>query len=316
VSFSVLGTGMYVPAKIVTNNDLTQLVDTSDEWITQRVGVKERHICVNETAADLAYQAALQALQNSGCQPEEIDLILAATVSGECISPSISCEVQERLGISCLAFDLNAACSAFLFLLETASGYFALGYKKILVIGTERMSRIVDWHDRNTCVIFGDGAGALLLGEGNNYLSSVFTVKGGSDVIKIPSFAGNSPYFLQSPEAPYIQMNGQETFKYAVNAICQDVATLLRKENLSMDQIDYIVPHQANKRIIDLAGSKLHVAPEKFYLNIEHYGNTSSASIPIALDEMNRSGLIKPGSLLLLTAFGGGLANASCLLRW
>jgi len=316
VSFSVLGTGSYLPAKIVTNNDLTQLVDTSDEWITQRVGVKERHICVNETAADLAYQAALQALQNSGCQPEEIDLILAATVSGELISPSISCQVQERLGISCLAFDLNAACSAFLFLLETASGYFALGYQKILVIGAERMSRLVDWHDRNTCVIFGDGAGALLLGEGNNYLSSVFTVKGGSDVIKIPNFAGNSPYFLQSPEAPYIQMNGQETFKYAVNAICQDVTALLRKENLSMDQIDYIVPHQANKRIIDLAGSKLHVSPEKFYLNIERYGNTSSASIPIALDEMNRNGLIKPGSLLLLTAFGGGLANASCLLRW
>lgn len=317
MNFQIAGTGMYVPEKIVTNDDLAEFLDTSDEWISQRVGVRQRHIATDETAEDFGYHAAVKALENSGCEPGDLDLILAATVSGENVSPAVSCTIQQKLGATCMAFDINAACSAFIFLLETAAGFFARGTaKKVLVVGTERMSRIVDWRDRGTCVIMGDGAGAAVLSEGAGYLSSVFTVKGDDSVIRIPQYIGNSPFFKGKQEPPYLHMNGQETFKFAVSAICSDVEALLAETKLSLDDIAYIVPHQANRRIIDFAAKRLGVVPEKFYVNIDRYGNTSSASIPIALDEMNRNGLIKRGDLLLLTAFGGGLANASCILKW
>lgn len=317
MSFQIRGTGMYVPEKIVSNDDLSRLVDTSDEWISQRIGVRERRVCTTETAADLGYQAARNALENSGVRTEKLDLILAATVSGETVSPSLACMVQHKLGATCMAYDINAACSGFLFLLETAAGYFARGkVKKALVVGAERMSRILDWEDRGTCCIFGDGAGAAVLTAGENYRDSTFTVKGGDDVIRIPQFIGKSPFFEREPQSPYIQMNGQETFKYAVNAICGDIRLLMDRNGITADDLAWIVPHQANKRIIDYAAKRLKIPPEKFYVNIERYGNTSSASVPIALDELNRSGKLKKGDLLLLTAFGGGLANASCLLTW
>ncbi|MDD6176113.1 MAG: ketoacyl-ACP synthase III [Firmicutes bacterium] len=317
MSFSVLGTGMYVPENIVTNDDLSKLVETSDEWISQRVGVRQRRIATTETAADMAYEAAKNALENSGCRAEELDLILAATVSGETASPSVACMVQHLLGADCMAYDISAACSAFIFLLETAAGYFARKkVRKVLVVGAERLSRIIDWTDRSTCVIFGDGAGAAVLGEGEGYLDSTFTVRGGDDVIKIPNYIGSSPFYRKEAEKPYIHMNGQETFKYAVNAISADVRNLLERSGLALDEIRYIIPHQANKRIIDSAAKRLGAAKEKFFINIERYGNTSSASIPIALDEMNRSGMLQRGDKLILTAFGGGLANAACLLKW
>lgn len=318
MSFCVLGTGMYVPPKVVTNDDLSQFIDTNDEWIMQRVGVHERHISTTETAADMGAKAALAALENSGVNAEEIDLILAASVSGESISPSVSCMVQNLLGLSCMAMDINAACSAFDFLLETAAGFFARGkVKKVLVIGTERLSRLLDWTDRSTCVIFGDGAGAVVLGEGDGYIDAVFDVKGGADVIDIPQPVGMSPFYERGQEKkPYIHMAGQETFKFAVNAICRDSLRLLQKNGFTLEDVAYIVPHQANRRIIDFASRKLKVPREKFYVNIDRYGNTSSASIPIALDEMNRKGMLKRGDLLLLPAFGGGLASAACLLRW
>ena len=318
MSFRVLGTGMYVPPKVVTNDDLSQFLDTNDAWIQQRVGVRERHISTSETAADMAAKAALAALENSGVAPEEVDLILAATVSGESISPSVSCMVQKLLGLSCMAMDINAACSAFDFLLETAAGFFARGKaKKVLVIGAERMSRILDWEDRSTCVIFGDGAGAAVLGTGENYIDAVFDVKGGDDVIDIRQPVGSSPFYERGQEKKAVaHMAGQETFKFAVTAICRDCREILQRNGLTFDDIAYIVPHQANQRIIDFASRKLKVAKEKFYTNIERYGNTSSASIPIALDELNRAGKLKRGDYLLLPAFGGGLASACCLLRW
>lgn len=317
MSFSILGTGMYVPSRVVTNEDISKLVDTNDEWIMQRVGVKERHISTNETAADMGTKAALAALENSGVTKEEIDLILVASVSGESASPSVSCMVQNQLGLSCMTMDINAACSAFVFLLETAAGFFARGKAtKALIIGSERLSRIVDWEDRSTCVIFGDGAGAVVLGKGNDYLDSVFHVKGGDTVIDIPNHIGKSPFFELVQKKPYIHMKGQETFKFAVNAICKDSKHLLKENGLTMDDIKYIVPHQANQRIIDFASVMLKVPKEKFYVNIDRYGNTSSASIPIALDEMNRNGMLQKGDLLLLPAFGGGLASAACIVRW
>ncbi len=317
MSFSILGTGMYVPDHVVTNDDMSKLVDTNDEWIRRRVGVGERRLSTGETAADMAYFAALRALEKSGCAKEEIDLILVASVSGEDISPSVACMVQNKLGVTCPAFDINAACSAFIFLLETAAGFFARGkVKKVLIIGAERLSRIMDFTDRSTCVIFGDGAGAAVLGEGDGYMDAVLHVKGGDDVIKIPQFQGMSPYFKGEQIKPYIHMKGQETFKFAVSSICHDTKELLQRESLTWDDIAYIVPHQANRRIIDFAASMLKVPKEKFYLNIERYGNTSSASIPIALDEMDQKGMLQRGQLILLTAFGGGLASAACLVRW
>lgn len=316
MSFRIIGTGMYVPENIVTNDDLSAIVDTSDEWITSRVGVRRRHIATADTTADMAYKASLNALENSGCDASELDLILVSTVSADLVSPSVSCLVQKKLGVNCMAYDINAACSAFIFLLETAAGYFARGKaKKILVIGAERLSRIVNWSDRSTCVIFGDGAGAAVLGEGVGYLNSVFHVSGGDEVIKIPNCAGCSPFSKTSAEEPYIHMNGQETFKYAVNSISRDIAEVLSNTGIDISEVKYIIPHQANSRIIDAAARRSGIPEEKFYVNIAEYGNTSSASIPIALDELNRAGKLEKGDIILLTAFGGGLASAACLIR-
>lgn len=317
MSFSVLGTGSYVPPRVVTNDELSTFLDTSDEWIAQRVGVRERHVCTTETAADLAVEAAKRALENSGTAPEELDLILAATVSGEDVSPNIACMVQNRLGAVCPAYDINAACSAFLFLLETAAGYFARGrVKKVLVVGAERMSRILDWEDRSTCVIFGDGAGAAVLGEGDGYLASRLVTRGGDDVIKIPQFIGKSPFYEKEQIKPYVHMKGQETFKFAVRSLCDDVTAVMEEAGLTGEDIAWVVPHQANVRIIDMAKKKLPIPADRFFVNIDRYGNTSAASIPMALDELNQAGKLHRGDYLALCAFGGGLASAACILRW
>ncbi len=318
MSFRIAGTGMYVPENIVTNDDLSKIVETNDEWIKTRVGIERRHISVNETTADMAVKAAQAALENSGVKAEELDLILVSTVSGDYVSPSVSCLVQKALGVHCLAYDISAACSAFLFLLETAAGYFARGkVKKALVIGAERMSRIIDWDDRSTCVIFGDGAGAAVLEEGDNYLSSLFNVQGGDEVIRIPTPAGKSPFYKgESLGEPYVYMNGQETFKFAVSSISRDIKQVLEDANLSLEDIKYVVPHQANLRIIDAASRRSGIPLEKFYVNIQEYGNTSSASVPMALDELNRAGKLERGDLILFTAFGGGLASAASIIRW
>ena len=317
MSFTILGTGMYVPQRVVTNDDLSLLVDTNDEWIRKRVGIERRHVSVSETTSEMGCIAARRALDNAGVRPEELDLILAATVSGEYVSPSVSCMIQHGLGVQCPAYDINAACPAFIFLLETAAGFFARKKaKKVLVVGAERLSGIVDWTDRGTCVIFGDGAGAAVLGEGDGYLDSILTVSGGDDVIKIPHYEGDSPFYQRRGEKPYIHMKGQETFKYAVTAMGTDITELMTRNGLTAEDIRYIVPHQANKRIIDLAAKRTGIPVEKFAVNIQKYGNTSSASVPIMLDELNREGKLNRGDLLILSAFGGGLANAACLLRW
>ena len=318
MSFKILGTGMYVPPKVVTNDEIAQFVDTSDEWIQQRVGVAQRHVCTEETTVDLAAAAAERALQNAGVTPEELDLILCATVSGENAVPSLACLVQERLGATCMAYDINAACSAFLFLLETAAGYFARGKaRRALVIGAERMSSMLDWSDRSTCVIFGDGAGAAVLEAGDGYLDAIFHVRGGDSVIKLPHGKRKSPFSTREEvKSPTLYMKGQETFKFAVNAMCQDTQALLDRNGLTPADIRYIVPHQANARIIDLVARRLGMPMEKFIVNIQRYGNTSGASIPIALDELNRAGKLERGDLVLMAAFGGGLASAATLIRW
>ena len=319
MSFSVLGTGSYLPQRVVTNDELSTFLDTSDEWISQRVGIRSRHIATTETAADMALCAAKAAIANSGVDASEIDLILAASVSSETVSPSVSCLVQRGLGISCPAFDLNAACSAFLFLLDTADAFFARGgFNRILVIGTERMSRIIDWTDRSTAVIFGDGAGAMLLERGGKgvYHPAHLMVTGGDEVIRIPQSHGNSPFWTGEESKPYIFMDGQNTFKFAVNSIVRDVKAVVEEAGLTLEEVDWIIPHQANIRILDFAARRLGFPMEKIATNIETTGNTSSASIPIIVDELWRTGKLRRGQTIVLTAFGGGLASAACVMKW
>lgn len=319
MSFRILGTGSYVPAHTVTNEDLAAIVDTTDEWITQRIGVKARHICDTETNVDLAVHAAENALENAGVSAEELDLIIATTISGDSLSPGTGCMVQQRLGAACPAFDLAAACSGFLFALETAAGFLQRGmYKKVLVVSAERMSGLVDWTDRGTCCIFGDGAGAAVLEPGDGLLASRLITRGGSEVINIPTRYANSPWYKNElPEKTSIFMNGRETYKFAVMAMSDNIRALLSDAGVPGEDVALVIPHQANYRIINEARRRLpEIEPEKFCINIDRYGNTSSASVPILLDEMNRTGKLHRGDLVVLAAFGGGLSAGAMLIRY
>lgn len=306
-SFRILSTGSYAPDNIVTNSQLSEMLDTTDQWIQQRVGICQRHISVSETTSDMAAKAAENALQNSGVRPEDLDMIICATITAEYRSPNLACMVQKKLGASCPAMDVNCACSSFIYALDTAAGFFARGtVRHILVVGAERLSSIVDWKDRSTAVIFGDGAGAVLLGTGDNYLASVLNAAGNDEIIKIPD----------QPENSFISMKGQETFQFAVKSICADLQTVIKKAGLQPEDIDYIIPHQANSRIIEFAQKRLNIPAEKFCMNIKNYGNTSSASIPMLLDELNRSGKLEQGDKIALCAFGGGLSSGACIITW
>ena len=319
MSFRILGTGSFVPEKVLTNEDLSRMVDTSDEWITKRVGVKQRHVCTTETTTDMGVEAARRALESSGVKPEELDMIIAASITADTISPGLAGMVQNRLGAgSCPCFDINAACPGFVFALDVAAGFFARGkVRKVLVVSAERMSGMIDWTDRSTCVIFGDGAGAAVLGEGDSYLTSVLTTKGGEDVISIPTKWDNSPFFEKELRKNVVYMQGQETYKFAVTSMVRDIRQVLEEAGVSPEEVKAVIPHQANYRIINEARRRLpEIAPEKFLINIDRYGNTSSASEPILLDEANRQGLLQPGDYVVLSAFGGGLSTGCCLLRW
>lgn len=319
MNFKIIGTGSYVPDNVVTNDDLSKIVETSDEWISKRVGIRERRVSVNDTTLDMGEKAAKAALEDAKLEGKDIDLIVAATISADTACPSLGCMVQNRIGADCMAFDVNAACSGFLYAVETAMGYIERGRaKRVLVVCSERMSKLVDWTDRSTCVIFGDGAAAVVLEAREDGLyDSVFHTKGGNDVLNIPARDGCSPFYkVQSEEKPYLFMNGQATFKFAVNSISNDIAQLFEKTGLTKDDIDHVVPHQANKRIIDFASPKTGIDLDKWYVNIERFGNVSGASVPIALDEMNKKGMFKDGDKVLLTAFGGGLTSGAIVFEW
>ncbi len=318
MSFQILGTGSFAPEKIVTNDDLSTMVETSDEWITKRVGVKERHVCTTETNTDMGVAAAQAALENAGVRPEELDLIIGATISADTISPGLAGMVQNRIGATCPCFDMNVACPGFLFALDVADGFFARKRaKKVLVVSSERMSGMIDWTDRGTCVIFGDGAGAAVLGEGDNYLSSTLSTIGGENVISIPTKWDNSPFYEKELGKNVVHMQGQETYKFAVTSMVRDVRLVMEQAGITGDQVKAVIPHQANYRIINEARRRLpEIAPEKFLMNIDRFGNTSSASEPILLDEANRQGLLQRGDYVVLTAFGGGLSTAACVVRW
>jgi 3-oxoacyl-[acyl-carrier-protein] synthase-3 len=322
----VAGTGAAVPRKVLTNADLEKLVETSDEWITTRTGIKERHIVSEgEKFSDLCTKAADQALKSAHVKPEDLDMILVGTISSDMPFPATSCLVQRNLGaMNAAASDLSAACVGFLYGLHMADALIQSNKAdNILVVGGEILSRYVDWTDRSTCVLFGDGAGAVVLqatkGD-HGILGSLMKSNGCyADFICMPGGGSNRPANDATQIAeklPYIKMKGNETFKVAVKAMADVTAELLTEQGFTHEQIDLFIPHQANERIINAVGAKLKIAPGKVFKNIERYGNTSAASIPIALDECVREGRIHDGDLILLTAFGSGLVWGSVLLRW
>ena len=317
MGIKILGTGAYLPERVLTNEELSKMVETNDEWITQRVGIRERHISEVETASDLAIKAAKKALENSGLVGADIDLIVCATISSETLCPTVAGLVGAAIGAKCPAFDVSSACSGFLFALDTAAAFIDRGgIRNALVIGAERLSKLVDWSDRSPCVIFGDGAGAAVITKGDNYLAHLLYTCGGNEVIEIPSFSGTSPFYKNEPKHPYIFMDGQETFKFAVKKIVEDVNAVLDMAGLTIDDIAFIVPHQANTRIIDYAAKRLGISRDKIFVNIDKVGNTSAASVPIALSQLAESGKLHKGDKIILCAFGGGLSSAACIIEW
>lgn len=320
---SVVGFGHYCPENIVSNKELENIVDTTDEWIVKRTGIKERRISTGEGTVELAYRAALSALENCNYNKDDIDLIVVATTSPDRIMPSTACGVQGLLGCkNAAAFDISAACSGFIYSLIVASSLLKdTDKKRALVIGSEVLSRIVDWKDRSTCVLFGDGAGAAVIeiSKEDGILSTCFAADGtlGEESLVSSELGLDSPFVLEKKiENKYITMKGIEVFKFAVSILPDIVNELLEKANEDIANIKYIIPHQANVRIIDEAARRLKIDKEKFYVNVDKYGNTSSASIPIALSEMYEKGLLKRGDKIILAAFGGGLTWAGALIKF
>src|SRR5512143_1001985 len=321
----VLGTGSFAPERVLSNHDLEKMVETSDQWITERTGIQERRIAQADVAtSDLAVEAGKRALAAAGMSAEELDLIIVATVTPDMLFPATACIVQDKLGArKTTAFDLSAACSGFIFALSTADAFIRSGiYSKVLVIGAETLSKITDWTDRNTCVLFGDGAGAVVLGpgtDGRGILSTHLHTDGSmGDLLYMPGGGSRYPATAWSVDERlhFIKMRGNETFKVAVRALEDVVMEALNHNGLKASDIDMLVPHQANLRIIQATAKRLNMPMEKVVVTIDKYGNTSAASVPMALDEAVRDGRIKEGSLVLLEAFGGGLSWASALIKW
>ncbi len=323
----ILGTGAYVPARVLTNDELSTRLDTTDEWIRTRTGIIERHIASpDEATSDLALNAARAALADAKLSPADIDLLIIATITPDQQIPATACMVQHKLGLAttttCL--DINAACSGFIYAMELASAMISTGrYRHALIIGAEKLSSIVDWQDRTTCVLFGDGAGAAVLGPADGQGTGILGTKLGAfgenaDLLQIPRGGSRAPLTQETIGARehFLKMKGKEIFKIAVRAMDEAARDILEQHGLTADQVACVIPHQANLRIIEAIAQYLELPPERFYVNLDRYGNTSAASIPIALDEARRLGRIKRGDLTLLVAFGAGLTYGSALIRW
>ncbi|GGJ95327.1 3-oxoacyl-[acyl-carrier-protein] synthase 3 protein 1 [Lentibacillus kapialis] len=307
----LLGTGHYVPSNVVTNKDLEKIVDTSDEWIRTRTGIEERRI-VDDGAdtSDMAFYAAQEALDKANIRAEDLDMILVATVTPDMPFPSVACLLQERLGArKVAAMDISAACSGFMYGVITAKQFIETNaYQNVLVVGVEKLSKITDWTDRNTCVLFGDGAGATVVGpvsEGKGILS-----------FELGSDGSGEKDLYQDKESGYLAMNGREVFKFAVRQMPESSVNVVEKAGYNNEDVDYLIPHQANIRIMEAARERLGIAEDKMATSVKRYGNTSSASIPIALSEGVNSGKIKNNDLLVLVGFGGGLTWGAIALRW
>jgi len=312
MGIKIVSTGSYVPSKVLTNVDLEKMVDTSDEWITTRTGIKERRISEEETTSTLAVKASLRALGNKSSQ--DIDLIVVATATPDAFFPSTACKVQAELNNKkAIAFDVSAACTGFIYALYVADSIMrSKGLERALVVGAERFSKIIDWSDRTTCILFGDGAGAVLLEkeEDEGVLGFDLGADGSyGELLYVPSVGSNVEYPF------YVKMKGNEVFKVAVRTMVESAKRVLEKTGISSKEVKLLVPHQANLRIINAIAERLNIDSEKIFVNLNKYGNTSAASIPIALDEAVKEGRVKKGDLVLLVAFGGGFTWGSCILR-
>jgi 3-oxoacyl-[acyl-carrier-protein] synthase III len=318
----IIGVGSYAPDNIVTNDDLSHIVETNDEWITTRTGIKQRRISSGENTSDLAIKAAIRAMKVANISAIDLDLIIVATITPDSFTPSTACIVQGKIGaVNAMCFDVNAACTGFLYAINIATQFIKTGtYSNALIIGVETLSKIIDWTDRNTCILFGDGAGAAVLNKSTT-----------SGIVSINTYSdGSKGEYLYCPAVPlrnlfvkdeigkngFVSMNGREVFKFAVKVIPECIEKLLKDTGYSLTDIKYIVPHQANSRIIENSAKKLNIDESKFYINLDRYGNTSAASIPIALDEIFQKGLIKKGDKLILIGFGGGLTYGATLINW
>ena len=327
MSARILGTGSFAPEKVLTNFDLEKMVDTSDEWIRTRTGIEERHVGgENEAASDIAVKACENAMEMAGVTADDIDLMIVATVTGDKPFPSTACILQRKLGtFNSVCFDIQAACSGFLFGLDVANSMMSVkpSYKKALVLGVEKITYLTDWTDRNTCVLFGDGAGAVVLENSDDESSGLISAKLAcngkyTDILEVPAGGSAKPVdkdVLENREQ-FITMAGQEVFKLAVNAMVSACKEALEEASLETSDIRWLIPHQANKRIIGAVGKRLNLTERNVFINVNKYGNTSAASIPIALDEIVRSGQVDHGDYLLLTAFGAGLTWGASLIRW
>lgn len=320
----IIGLGKYLPERVLTNADLEKMVDTSDEWITSRTGIKERHlVAAEEAASDLAIKAAQSALADAGIKPEEIDLIVVATITPDMQTPAVACLVQDSLGAKKAAsFDISAACAGFVYAITIVQQFIASGkYKYALAIGTEVLSSVTDWQDRNTCVLFGDGAGAAVLSEvkSGGILSNYIGCDGSkASLLMVPGGGSRKPasHETLAKRLHYLKMEGNELFKIAVKSMTEAAEVALKQAGLNFRDVDLIIPHQANARIIMAVAKKLGLTEDKIYLNIEKYGNMSSASTAIALCEAAKEGRIKKGDIVLLDAFGAGLVWGALVIEW
>ncbi|MBN2644742.1 MAG: ketoacyl-ACP synthase III [Desulfuromonadaceae bacterium] len=321
----IIGTGSYLPEKVLSNTDLEKMVDTNDEWILSRTGIKERRIAADdETTSTLATKAAQRALEMAGVTPDQIDLLIVATITGDFPWPSTACLVQDQIGAkNAAAWDVSAACSGFVYALSSASKFLETGAAtRALVIGAEVLSRIIDWEDRNTCILFGDGAGAVVLEahEGESGILSSHLHADGADwkLLYQPGFGSRHPASISGIEErlPYLKMEGNEVFKIAVRSMYDVAIEALTANGLTSRDVHLLFPHQANKRILEAVRKRLELRPEQLYSMVERCGNTSGASIPLALDEANRNGQIKEGDIVVFDAFGGGFTWGAIPVRW
>lgn len=325
MNIKIMGTGSALPALRVTNDDLSKIMETSDEWIASRTGIRARHLAVEETTTSLTVDAATQALKEANVTAEDIDIIIAATISPDKIFPGLACEVQSAIGAkNAVAFDVSAACAGFIFSLHTAAMYLQTGmYKHALVIGAEVLSKMMDWNDRSTCVLFGDGAGAAVVGvdTSENSQSDILGMVQYSDgakgeVLNCDNRYVNHPYKKNATDLSYTYMNGQEVYKFAVRTVPESIMQAVEKAGWTIDEVDHFILHQANYRIIEAVAKRLKQNIEKFPTNIAETGNISAATVPILLDKVNKEGMIKRGDKIILAGFGAGLTWGATALIW
>lgn len=315
----ILGTGSALPAHTLDNERLTTFLDTSDEWIRTRTGIETRQVITDETLLSLGALAAERALENAGLRAENVDYLLCTTVQGDTVTPSLGCLLQNEIGAKCPALDVNGACAGFIYALDLADAYLKAGKaRRILIVSAEAMTRLVDWTDRSTCVLFGDGAGAVVLDGGEGLFHARLTSAGNAVPLHLYPRRGNSPFeACAEPErGAYLHMDGPEIYKFAVSHSTLDLRAVVEAAGMTLAQIDYFILHQANKRILDAVQARLKQDAAKFPSNIQRRGNCSSACIPMLLDELNREGTLRAGDVLALSAFGAGLTTGACVLGW